>query len=336
MTFKILSCDGGGIRGLITALLIKDLDDKYHVIAHADGFAGTSTGGLIALALANRVPISKLIDIYLNRASEVFKKFLIVSKDELDLSVIRPGANLELGGPGITFAEYVDDGLRDVAYELLGNALMSSAKAFVGVNSVRLWDPRIAGWVPVMISNSTITSNIYRDLTMVDAALATSAAPSYFPPHRVKSNSYDYGYFVDGGVFANNPSVSAIAEVLNQNPAIGLQDIRMLSLGTGNNPEGIPPASITSPQFWGAWNWLNPTSTPPFRLLNLALDATAELGEIQASQLLGRNYQRGNFKLPETYDLDDIDHLGKLVNWTRSYIASGEWQRICDWVEKNW
>lgn len=57
MTFKILSCDGGGIRGLMTALLIRDLDRRFGLIAKADAFAGTSTGGLIALALAHGLPI---------------------------------------------------------------------------------------------------------------------------------------------------------------------------------------------------------------------------------------------------------------------------------------
>ncbi|MFP3617169.1 patatin-like phospholipase family protein, partial [Paraburkholderia sp. SIMBA_050] len=69
MTFKILSCDGGGIRGLITALLIQDLDRRSQIIARADGFAGTSTGGLIALGLANGVSISEIVDIYRTKGS---------------------------------------------------------------------------------------------------------------------------------------------------------------------------------------------------------------------------------------------------------------------------
>ncbi len=57
MAFKILSSDGGGIRGLITVLLIQNLDEDFDVISKADGFAGTSTGGLISLGLANGVAI---------------------------------------------------------------------------------------------------------------------------------------------------------------------------------------------------------------------------------------------------------------------------------------
>jgi patatin-like phospholipase/acyl hydrolase len=59
MTFKILSCDGGGIRGLITALLIQDLDRRSQIIARADGFAGTSTGGLIALGSRTAYPFPR-------------------------------------------------------------------------------------------------------------------------------------------------------------------------------------------------------------------------------------------------------------------------------------
>ncbi|CAM8763542.1 hypothetical protein NCM_00942 [Burkholderia pseudomallei] len=74
MAFKILSCDGGGIRGLITALLIQDLDRRSGILAKADGFAGTSTGGLIALALARGVSISEVVDVYRNRGARYSRR----------------------------------------------------------------------------------------------------------------------------------------------------------------------------------------------------------------------------------------------------------------------
>ncbi len=74
MTFRILSCDGGGIRGLITTLLIQDLDKRSGIIAKADGFAGTSTGGLIALGLARGAPIAEIVDIYRTQGAAIFKK----------------------------------------------------------------------------------------------------------------------------------------------------------------------------------------------------------------------------------------------------------------------
>ena len=66
MSFKILCCDGGGIRGVITALLIQDLDKSFGIVAGANGFAGTSTGGLISLGLVNGVAIGDIVNVYEN------------------------------------------------------------------------------------------------------------------------------------------------------------------------------------------------------------------------------------------------------------------------------
>ena len=75
MALKILSCDGGGIRGLITALLIQDLDKDFGFISKTDGFVGTSIGGIIALALAQNVSIEDIIEIFEKKG----KRFLRVT-----------------------------------------------------------------------------------------------------------------------------------------------------------------------------------------------------------------------------------------------------------------
>ncbi|HKT96033.1 MAG TPA: patatin-like phospholipase family protein [Paraburkholderia sp.] len=338
MAFKILSCDGGGIRGLITALLIQDLDTKFGIIASANGFAGTSTGGLLALGLANGVPIGDIVNVYLNEGSTVFTPngWLLDDKHQE-----RPlGASMTdlASGPGFFSCQYVNSGLKQIAQQLLGSALISSAKRFVAVNSARLWDG--SGWSPCTISNGP--GNTYRNITMVDAALATSAAPTYFPPHRVAGTGYDFGYFADGGVFANNPSMTAVTELLYQKVVPNVASIRMLSLGTGECPQGIPPAAIGDPLSWGVTSWLYPWSSgpngviPAMALLNLTLDATAELAAIQAKQMLGGACERGNVRLSRPYPLDDWQHVGELVKATSNYMNTPEWQNVRNWVKQNW
>lgn len=338
MAFKILSCDGGGIRGLITALLIQDLDTKFGIIAHADGFAGTSTGGLLALGLANGVPIGKIVDIYLNQGSIVFTPngWLLENKQQQ-----RPmGASIaELAeGPGFFASQYVNTGLKTIAQNLLGSALLSSAKKFVAVNSARLWDG--TRWIPCTFSNGQ--NNLYRNIAMVDAALATSAAPTYFPPYRVASSAYDYGYFADGGVFANNPSITAVTELLYQKIVPDQGQIRMLSLGTGDTPQGIPPEAVGNPLDWGVTSWLYPWNSgpngviPAMALFNLTLDATAELAAIQAGELLGKAYQRGNVRLDTPYPLDDWKNVQQLVEATNKYMNTPAWQRVRTWVKQFW
>lgn len=343
MAFKILSCDGGGIRGLITALLIQDLDQKFEIIAGADGFTGTSTGGLLALGLANGVPIAQIVDVYLKEGSTVFTpNGWLLTQDEKQ-QVKEPDATSieELGsGPGFFSCQYVNTGLKKIARTWVGDAPIASVKPFVAVNSARLWDEAGRSWVPCTISNGP--SNTYRNISMTDAALATSAAPTYFPPHRVSGPGYDFGYFVDGGVFANNPSMTAVTEALYQKFVSSLADICMLSLGTGNSPQGIPPAVVSDPLKWGVTHWLYPWSSgpggvvPAMALLNLTMDATAELAAIQAGEVLGANYQRGNVPLPKPFALDDWKNVDELVKATKAYMATPTWQGICSWVKRNW
>ncbi|MCF7695866.1 patatin-like phospholipase family protein [Mycetohabitans sp. B2] len=331
MSFKIISFDGGGIRGLISALLVKDLDDKFNIINRSDGFVGTSTGGLLALGLAQKTSILKIVDIYKNKGYEIFKHNSRWWKPERDLAE-------KFGNSGLLHCKYVNDGLKDVVQGLLGSALMSSAEPFVAVNSAQLWDKASDSWVPCMFSNCQ--ENGYRNITMADAALATSAAPTYFPPYRVTSNNL--GYFVDGGVFANNPSIVAISEALYSGVATDLGSIRMLSLGTGRTPVGIKPAVFDKhdPNEWGVTYWLWPELwekiIPPAALLSLTMDATAELAVLQAEKMLGNHYQRANFMLSQPYALDDWQHVDLLEERTNQYLSTQEWNNVCNWIDQNW
>ncbi len=337
MSFKILCCDGGGIRGIITALLIQDLDQRYGLVANADGFAGTSTGGLISLGLVSNTGIGTIVDTYLHDGATIFQPngwLLDAEAKQRDRAPAQSSAELIGSGPGMFSCQYVNTGLRDVATNLVGTTPLSSASRFVAVNSARLWDAGERSWEPCTISNGQ--RNTYRGIAMVDAALATSAAPTYFPPYPVG----DFGYFADGGTFANNPSMTAIVEAVYQGYAAAPSEIVMLSLGTGLNPVGVPPASIPKPLDWGVTHWLWPFSdgvVPATALLNLTMDATAELAALQARQLLGGNYMRANVPLQQPFGLDDYKNVQTLVNATQAYIEkSTEWAQVRTWVQQNW
>ncbi|MDN7672505.1 patatin-like phospholipase family protein [Burkholderia oklahomensis] len=332
MAFKILSCDGGGIRGLITALLIQDLDRRSGIIAKADGFAGTSTGGLLSLALARGVPISQVVDIYRNRGAEIFRENRVWLEQK---AVIETGTATfaALAGPGFLACQYVNTGLKRIAQELLGGGDLTELRRLIVVNSARLWDPDMQSWSACTFSNAS--GNAYRHVGLVDAALATSAAPSYFPPYEVPS----LGYFADGGVFANNPSMTAVSEALASGLGGNLGNMRVLSLGTGVSRAGIRPDAVGDPLGWGVTTWFWPferNDVPASALLGLTFDATAMLATQQAQQLLGGCYQRGNFVLGETVELDDWRKASLLESETVAYMNTPEWESIRQWVDANW
>ncbi|MEB2607699.1 patatin-like phospholipase family protein [Burkholderia cenocepacia] len=335
MTFKILSCDGGGIRGLITALLIQDLDRRSRIIASADGFAGTSTGGLIALGLARGVSISEIVDIYRTKGPVIFREngAWLAQKQALEQHPQALEQGTVLAGPGVFQCQYVNTGLQEIAKSLVGNGKLADLSRFVAINSARLWDPPTKSWAPCTFSNGN--GNAYRNVSLFDAALATSAAPTYFPPYEIAG----LGYFADGGVFANNPSVSAIAEALASRRAGSLDDVRLLSLGTGTSPVGIAPDAVGNPLTWGVSKWLWPLESgrvPAAALLGLTMDTTAAIAAQQAGQILNAHYQRGNFVLGQSIALDDWHKVPELEKETQAYMRTAEWQRVCQWVEQFW
>lgn len=331
MTFKILSCDGGGIRGLITALLIQDLDQKYNLIKKADGFAGTSTGGLIALALANGTAIADIVEIYQTKGKEIFECNGWCFGEAEESFTNEANSNLER--PGYRASMYTNAGLLKIAKNLFHDAKLSDLSKLAVINTARLWDPKIQSWAPCTFSSDK--NNPFSNISLCDAALATSAAPTYFPPYQISG----LGYFVDGGLFANNPSVTAIAETLSSRKIQSLDDMRLLSIGTGMSPEGITPKSIGNPLDWGISSWLWPFKSgtvPSVALLKLTMDATSKNSELEAKRLLNDKYQRGNFTLLNPLALDDWKNTADLVKQTQAYLMTDDWKTVCQWVEKCW
>lgn len=332
MAFKILSCDGGGIRGLITALLIQDLDRHSGIIAKADGFAGTSTGGLLALALARGVPISEVVDVYRSRGAEIFQENGLWLDQK---AAIAAGAEsfAALAGPGYVACQYVNTGLKRIAQELLRGGDLTELGRLIVINSSRMWDPAMRSWSACTFSNAS--GNAYRHVALVDAALATSAAPSYFPPYEVPR----LGYFADGGLFANNPSMTAVAEALASRLGGALGNLRVLSLGTGISQEGIQTSAVGDPLRWGVTTWFWPWEShgvPASALLGMTLDTTAMLATQQATQLLGGYYRRANFVLGEMVGLDDWRKAPLLESETVAYMNTPEWEGVRQWVDANW
>lgn len=335
MTYKILCCDGGGIRGLITALLIQNLEETFKdAIDKADGFAGTSTGGLIALGLANQIPIRDIVEIYRTKGAEIFTpNGWNGAKPQLG-----EPTEEELGaGPGMLSCQYKADGLKTLAETLFDIRKLSDCEKMVAVTSAQLWDDAAKAWRSRVLANTA--NNAFREITMVDAALATSAAPTYFPPHGIAEAA---SYFADGGLFANNPVMSAVSEAIHGGHINAFEDVRVLSLGTGQDPQGIPPAIFDkyAPLSWGASKWLWPsawgTYVPGMALISLMFAATSDSATTQAEQLLQENFCRANVPLNAPYALDDIKNIADLEAATQRYMAGAAWSEVCEWIEVNW
>jgi predicted acylesterase/phospholipase RssA len=222
--FKVLSIDGGGIKGLYSSTILEHLEKRYggRCSDFFDLICGTSTGGLIALALSLRIPATDISRIYSEHGKEIF-----------------PVQNGFLGILRQTFwkGKYKEDSLKRVLVELFGDRVLGESNNLLCIPTYSITDAR-----PWIFKFDHKEGGLSRDNTSkyVDVALATSAAPTYFPLSEIAD--YDYKQFIDGGVWANNPALVGFIEAFTY--FVGnnkdFDSVQILSVSSLNNTAGKP------------------------------------------------------------------------------------------------
>jgi patatin-like phospholipase/acyl hydrolase len=261
---KLLAIDGGGIRGLIPALVLAEIETRTgrRMADMVDMIAGTSTGGIIACALARPEPLPALeiATLYEEEGPAIF-----------DRSLLKQIASLG----GLTDERYSSSGLVRVLRRHLGDTPMSAATVPLLLTT---YDTELRG-IHLLRSEGANSG-----ASMVDAAHATSAAPTYFEPVRIGEAT-----LIDGGVFALNPSLCGFAEVG------GKLDL-LLSLGTGEHTRRLPYDKVKD---WGQLEWARP-------LIDVVFDGGSDAVDFQLGHLLAERYVRLQTRLEEASDdLDD-------------------------------
>jgi len=266
---KILSLDGGGIRGAATAQFLKKLEAELggpNLYNTFDLFAGTSTGGIIAGAIGLlKMRGADLPDLYNYRNAN-----RIMNKSVWDRTM------------GFAQAEprYDGKGKIDVLTEYFGNKTLNEAGK-----------PLLVVTYDVELRKSDVLKSTGKEeVRAVDALNATSAAPLYFPTAKVDGE--EVRWLIDGGVIANNPAMCAYAEAKKRWPE---DDIRMLSVGTGSRNRVIDGKES---QGYGALGWIN------HDLIGITMDESVV--EYQCRVILGSAFLRVNSELVGVNDdMDD-------------------------------
>jgi uncharacterized protein len=230
--FRILSIDGGGIKGLFPATVLAELERQYlggaSIARYFDLVAGTSTGGIIALGLGAGLTAVELADLYTRRGADVFPQ----PRDSL---ISRIGHWWRVPRSYLHY-HYERTALENLLLDALGAKLL-------GDSIVRLCIPAFEGKHSEVFVFKTPHHSDYkvdRFEPMVKVALATSAAPTYFRP--LAHNGYT---LVDGGVWANNPAMLAVIEALVCFD-IRRDQIDVLSLGCGEDPYVVSEQQINA------------------------------------------------------------------------------------------
>jgi len=215
---KILSIDGGGIKGTYSAAFLAGLEERFgRSIADCfDLIAGTSTGGILALALASRLPAREIVAFYKKWGPKIFPTKLTFRYALRSLLFSKYN--------NTCLTEAFKDVFKDLKLKDLDGHSKPVALCIPSINAIT-GNP--------FVFKSRHDPNLCRDLDyfLWEVALATSAAPVYFPMAKVGiPNSSAHNLFVDGGLWANNPSMVALVEAVAY-MKVPLQDISILSVG---------------------------------------------------------------------------------------------------------
>jgi predicted acylesterase/phospholipase RssA len=290
---RILAIDGGGIRGILPAMVLSDLERRTNrpIIDLFDLIVGTSTGGLVALALACPTADGKPR----HTARDIVRLYEVEGKRVFSRSVwhkIRSVGALAEG-------KYPSAGIEGVLQDYFGECRLKDALADVVVPAYE-----IERRMPFFFKTANARAKSYYDYPMKNVIRAATAAPTYFEPMQVQIDGpNDYYALVDGALFAYNPGMCAYVEALNRYPE--RDSVIMVSLGTGKLTRRLPYDEVKD---WGAARW----AQPAFALM---CDGICDVVDHQLQQLLPetedglRQYYRFQARLDVgNDDMDDASN----------------------------
>ncbi|MFN6515784.1 MAG: patatin-like phospholipase family protein [Nostoc sp. CreGUA01] len=318
--YKILSIDGGGIRGIIPAFILAEIEKRTQkpISSLFDLIAGTSSGGILALGLTKPRLSSDVSDLPLAQytAEDLLQLFL-----EYGVEIFyEPFFERILGPIEDIFLQpkYPSESKKEILRQYFDQSLLESNLKEVFVTSYDI-EQRIPIFFTNKLEKEEKKSQKFRKLcagfSLLDAALATTATPTYFAPHRVINTQHSNSAYtlIDGGVFANNPAHLAILEAQidskrKEKKVLTTEDILVVSLGTGSPTCAYLYKEVKN---WGLLQWGKP-------LLNIVFDGGSEVVSGQLEQLFEPSdkeaksfYYRFQTFLDE--ELEEIDNT-KLQN----------------------
>ncbi|MGB0522878.1 MAG: CBASS cGAMP-activated phospholipase [Flammeovirgaceae bacterium] len=261
--YRVLSIDGGGIRGIIPAMILAEIEERTgkRISELFDFIAGTSTGGILGLGLVipgedgkPKYAAEDLVKLYQDNGSTIF------SKDTWK--------RIQSAG-GVLDEKYSQAGIESVLEKYFGDAELKDVLTDVLITSYDLETRR-----PFFFKSMKAKKDPNRNHLVRLAARATSAAPTYFEPLKLTTDDrFTYYSLVDGGLYANNPAMCAYAEVTRMDK----RDLLFVSLGTGEM--SAQTISHDKARNWGVMEWIKP-------LIDVMMDGNSDTVAYQLAQVM--------------------------------------------------
>lgn len=304
---RILTIDGGGIRGIYAAYILNRIAEEFNLSFYKcfDLIVGTSTGAIIAAALAMNYPISDVVKLYEESGRQIFKR--------------------QFGGVlGLLKSRYNNRFLKDHLDQTFGDKTMSDPLTRLMIPATDIGNGQ------VFVFKSTYLEEFVRDkdIKIADAVLASCSAPTYFNPTEVK----EY-LLADGGLWANNPSMAAFIEATGKMKT-PVEKIRLLSIGAGIGNRYYPRKSVNN--WWRRSTGFLGLSFYGPKLIDVLLNLQSKSTQNMMGLLLDKaQYLRLNFESDTKLSLDSIETIDDLKSradqkFTYEVKAIGDFLQQCE------
>ena len=295
-TFNILSFDGGGLRGTLSIHLLKKLQNLTpNIVKTTNLISGTSTGSLIALGLAYGLSAEEISNLYSKENIEYIF-------DKSYSQIARP--------------KYDNDHLKEVLLRIFPeNLKLKDLGKLVIIPAFYLGDEN-NNWKAMFYNN--IPNSPTEDFRVVDVAMASSAAPVFFPT---------YERNIDGGIIATDPSLASIIYSIDKTLGKSIENIRLLSFGTGYYYNSIKQDTSN----WGAIDWVV-SKDPDLPIISVTLEGNAKVSQIFSKKLLQDNYYRLNPRMNRDISMDDVKAVDYLTKLAKEY----DMKECVSWINDKW
>ena len=295
-TFNILSFDGGGLRGTLSIHLLKKLQNLTpNIVKTTNLISGTSTGSLIALGLAYGLSAEEISNLYSKENIEYIF-------DKSYSQIARP--------------KYDNDHLKEVLLRIFPeNLKLKDLGKLVIIPAFYLGDENNS-WKAMFYNN--IPNSPTEDFRVVDVAMASSAAPVFFPT---------YERNIDGGIIATDPSLASIVYSIDKTLGKSMENIRLLSFGTGYYYNSIKQDTSN----WGAIDWVV-SKDPDLPIISVTLEGNAQVSQIFSKKLLQDNYYRLNPRMNRDISMDDVKAVDYLTKLAKEYDMT----ECVSWINDKW
>lgn len=317
MSFKILSLDGGGIRGVITARILEEVEQQIQqqhgksLHEYFDLIAGTSTGSILTAGIATKKDSSELLKLYKEHGRQIFP---LHRKERYEL-MPWPLPQLPLAQllEALSPPKYLHRGLTKVLKEVLGDKKIKDVEGPIIL--ILAYDTLYRNTTFFTNCHPDVGDRWYDDCYLWEICTASASAPTYFPPYKLEPvDKQKFGNWVfphiDGGVGANNPSLaalslairlsqSAISSEIKQKYKLdrikNIEDISILSIGTG---QGGEPYLFEQINTWKSIDWAQ-------HIVDIFMEPTSEVSSTICRHIMGgsnsQRYLRLQFDLNEKF-----------------------------------